>query len=225
LGPFTEKFMPSTTGEEKLYPFTVSNLSLGSSGPLPWCSQAHLPTSAPFRAQPPGRHPAGYPAAVRLEQRHPRPGFPLPFGAPASACWASPPAGGVPPLLRSAYRVSTTARTPTGFPRFAHARHDRGGCPLYPEASGVPTTDPHYPVAACRLFQRPGPITLVSIPSSRARNNEASTGIHLRSPVRSSPRPLLPRTETGALRLLPWASHPHGQDPQTHARAGIDLEH
>jgi hypothetical protein len=111
------------------------------------------------------------------------------------------------------------------FPRFAHTRHDRGGRPLYPETSGVPTTDSHCPVAACRLYQRPGPITLVLIPSSRARNNEASTGIHLRSPVRSSPRPLLPRTETEALRLLPWASHPHEQDPQTHARAGIDLEH
>jgi hypothetical protein len=80
LGPFTAKSRPATAGVEKLYPFTVSNLSLSSSGSLPWCSKAHLPTSAPFRARPPGRHPAGYPAAVRLEQRHSHPGFPLPFG-------------------------------------------------------------------------------------------------------------------------------------------------
>jgi hypothetical protein len=202
----------------------VSNLSLSSSGPLPWCSQAHLPTSAPFRARPPGSASGRLPQDHRLEQRHPRPGFPSPFGRrhplvghpiPPRDC--APLAIGLP--------GPRAARTPTGFPRFAHTRHDRGGRSLYPEASGVPTTDSHCPVAACRLFQRPGPITLVLIPSSRARNNEASTGIHLRSPVRSSPRPLLPRTETEALRLLPWASHPHEQDPQTHARAGIDLEH
>jgi hypothetical protein len=130
---------------------------------------------------------------------------------------------GIAPLSRSAYRAVTT-RTPAGFPRFAHTRHGRGGCPLYPETSGVPTTDSHCPVAACRLFPRPGPITPVLIPSPRARNNEASTGIHSRSPLRSSPRPLLPRTERRPFGF-PWASHPHGQDPQTHARAGIDLEH
>ena len=131
---------------------------------------------------------------------------------------------GIPPLLRSAYRTDS-ARTPTGFPRSTHTRHGRGGCPLYPEASGVPATGPHCPVAACRPFQRPGPITQVFVPSSRVRNNEASSGVHSRSPVRPSPRPVAPPDGTGALRLLPWASHPNGQDPSTHARAGIDLEH
>src|SRR6476646_5550474 len=168
-------------GVEKLYPFTVSNLSLSSSGPLPWCSPAHLPTSAPFRARPSGRHPAGYPAATAWSsgipaagsrclstRRHPLVGHPV----PPRDC--APLTIGLP--------GPRPARTPTGFPRFAHTRHDRGGCPLYPETSGVPTTDSHYPVAACRLFQRPGPITPVLIPSPRARNNEASTGIHLRSP-------------------------------------------
>ena len=48
---------------------------------------------------------------------------------------------------------------------------DAAGRPLYPEASGVPTTGSHSPVAACRPFQRPGPITQVFVPSSRARNN------------------------------------------------------
>jgi hypothetical protein len=46
---------------------------------------------------------------------------------------------GIPPLSRSAYRT-TRARTPTGFPRSTHARHDRGGRSLNPEASGVHAT-------------------------------------------------------------------------------------
>ena len=114
---------------------------------------------------------------------------------------------GIAPLLRSAYRTDS-ARTPTGFPRSTHTRYGRGGCPLYPGASGVLTTGSHSPVAACRLCQRPGPITQVFVPSSRARNNEASSGVHSRSPVRPSPRPVAPPDGTGALRLLPWASHP-----------------
>jgi len=154
-------------------------------------------------------------------------GFPVVFRPPALACWASCSRRGLPPSSRSAYQVSAkaSARTPTGFPRSTHTRYGRGGRPLYPEASGVPTTGSHFPVAACRLFQRPGPITQVFIPSSRARNNEASSGVHSRSPVRPSPRPVAPPDGTGALRLLPWASHPNGQDPSTHARAGIDMEH
>jgi hypothetical protein len=194
-------------GVEKLYPFTVSNLSLSSSGPLPWCSPAHLPTSAPFRARPSGRHPAGYPAATAWSSGIPCRGFPLPFdrrhplvGHPVPPRDCAPLTIGLP--------GPRPARTPTGFPRFAHTRHDRGGCPLYPETSGVPTTDSHYPVAACRLFQRPGPITPVLIPSPRARNNEASPGIHLRSPVRSSPRPLLPRTERGPFGFFPGLHTP-----------------
>ena len=87
----------------------------------------------------------------------------------------------------------------------------RGWVPLYPETSGVPTTGSHCPVAACRPFQRPGPITHVFVPSSRVRNNEASSGVHSRSPARPSPRPVAPPDGRGALRLLPWASHPNGQ--------------
>jgi hypothetical protein len=53
---------------------------------------------------------------------------------------------------------------------------------------------------------------------------------HVQTPGISFTRPVFllpvaPPDGTEALRLFPWASHPHGQDPQTHARAGIDLEH
>jgi hypothetical protein len=105
------------------------------------------------------------------------------------------------------------AWTPTGFPRSAHARCDRGGRPLYPEARGVHATDDGSPVAACRLCQRPGPTTRALIPSSRAHDHEASTGVHLRSPVRSSPRPVAPPDGTGSLGLVPRASHPQQAGP------------
>jgi hypothetical protein len=169
----------------------VSNLSLSSSGTPPWCSPAHVSAlSGPTVRSASGQLPRSH----RLEQRHCRPGCPPPLGR------RHPLVGHpVPPrdsaLTRSAYRALEQPGPRQGFhvPR----RHDRGGCPPYPETSGVPTTDSHCPVAACRLFQRPGPTTLVFTPPPRARNNEASTGIHSRSPVRSSPRPLLPQTEQG----------------------------
>ena len=126
---------------------------------------------------------------------------------------------GIPPLSRSAYRAST-ARTPTGFPRSAHARHGRGGRPLHPEASGVHTTDVGSPVAACRLSQRPGPTTRIFVPSFRAHHHEASSGVHSRSPVRPSPRPVVPPDGTGALGLLPRASHPRQAGPAGARRGG-----
>jgi hypothetical protein len=94
-------------------------------------------------------------------------------------------------------------RTPTGLPRSACARHGRGGRPLYPETSGVRTTGLWPPIAACRLLQRPGPPTRFPIPSARASNNEASSRVHSRSPVRPSPRPVAPPDGTEALGLLP----------------------
>ena len=127
--------------------------------------------------------------------------------------------------LPGAPLTEATTGTPTGFPRSARARHDRGGCPLYPEARGVHTTGNGSPVAACRLSQRPGPITRVFIPSFRVFCDEASSGVYLRSPVRSSPRPVAPRTERG-----PWAcsssfAPPTGRTHRAHVEAGTDLEH
>jgi hypothetical protein len=129
LGPFTAKSPPATAGVEKLYPVTVSNLSLSSSGSLPWCSKAHLPTSAPFRARPPGRHPAGYPRTTAWSSGILAPGS-RHLSAAGIRLLGILSRRGIAPLLRSAYRVSTTARTPTGFPRSAHTRHDGVGVPF-----------------------------------------------------------------------------------------------
>jgi hypothetical protein len=101
-----------------------------------------------------------------------------------------------------------TARTPTGFPRSTHTRHDRVGRPLNPGTSGVHTTGENArpPLAASSSGQV---LTQVFDPSSWARRDEASSRVHSRSPVRSSPRPA-PPDGTGA----PWASSP-GFAPRT----------
>lgn len=159
-----------------------------------------MPTSAPFRA---GRQAAsgrftrnvhtGEQTSVsgsrRLSaHRHPLLGHPVP---PRSS---APLAIGLP---------DHDSPDPTGFPRSAHTRHDRGGRPLYPEASGVPTAGGSSPAAACRLSQRPGPIARVFLPSSRAVDDGASSGVHCRSPSGLPLARSLPWTERGPLGFFP----------------------
>jgi hypothetical protein len=142
------------------------------------------------------------------------PRVPLPFGHRHPLLGHPvPPVGFRPSCDRPTRPLGLRAWTPTGFPRSAHARHDRGGCPLYPEASGVHATGVGSPVAACRLCQRPGPTTRIFVPPLRAHHHEASTGVHSRSPVRSSPCPVVPPDGAGALGLVPRASHPQQAGP------------
>jgi hypothetical protein len=112
-------------------------------------------------------------------------------------------------------------RTLTGFPRSACASCDRGGRPLDPEASGVHTADENSPAAACRSSTA-RPCTPIFIPSPGALGNEASAGVHLRSPVRSSPR-LRSRMERVRFGFFPELRTP--QLPTAHVRAGTGLEH
>jgi hypothetical protein len=112
--------------------------------------------SARFRAQLPGLVSGQLSATAGGGAGLGCPGFLPPFGAPAFASWAScshrefrPPRG------RPTSPLS--GWTLTGFPRSAHPSRGRIRRPLYPGASGAPTTDSFSPVAACRLFQRPRP--------------------------------------------------------------------
>ena len=84
-------------------------------------------------------------------------------------------------------RQQLSGRTPTGFPRSTRTRYDRGGCPLYPGTAVLPRPTPN-PRPAPAASQRPVLHPAADIPSAGARRNEASTGVHSRSPVRSSPR-------------------------------------
>jgi len=205
-------------------PFTVmvSNLSLGSPAVRAWSSQAHLPTSAPFRARPFGRHPAGSsrrpPGAAAFSPR-----VPLPFGHRHPLLGHPVPPRDSAPLTIGL--PDHPARTPTGFPRSTHARHGRGGCPLNPEASGVHTTGVGSPVAACRLLQRPGPTTRCSSRHSGltiTRHHQGFTCVH---PSGLPLARLFPRTERGPLGFFLELRTPDRQDLRAHVEAGTDLEH
>ncbi len=113
-------------------------------------------------------------------------------------------------------------RTLTGFPRFPYSRHGRDGRPLYPEASGVHATDKKSPVAACRSSTA-RPYTPVPVPSPEAHNNEASTGIQFRSPVRPSPLPAPPGWNGTRFGFFPELRTP--QLLATHVKAGTGPEH
>ena len=108
------------------------------------------PRQRPFGPGHQGRYPASYPRAAAWRSRHHVARFPVAFRPPAFASWASCPAAG----FRSPHGRPTSSQPAPGPRRGFHVphitRHDRVGCPLYPEASGVHTTGPIPPVAACR---------------------------------------------------------------------------
>lgn len=108
------------------------------------------PTSAPFRV----RAAARIRPVIREGRRrtdHVFPGFLLPFGhrrwllGPSCARWEF--------RLPRGQRTGTRCRvrTPTGLPCSARARHDRGGCPLYPGTGGVPWPGLGPSASACRV--------------------------------------------------------------------------
>ena len=172
-------------------------------------SKAHLPTSAPFRAQPRGlvsgqlsRQPAEGPAMT--------PWFPVAFRPPAFASWASCSRRGVPLPSRSAYQA-TSAWTRRGF-HVPHIRVTTGlGALFTPRPSGAHTAGPIPPAAARPLYQGPGPITPVLHPISGAVYYEASSRVHSHSPVRPSPSPVVPGWIADLLGLLPGLRTPTGR--------------
>ena len=100
---------------------------------------------------------------------------------------------------------------PTGFPRSAHPRHDRIGCPLYPEAQRCshdrsdPSGRRSPPLPAARPYH-PGPH-----PISGAVRYEASSRVHSRSPARPSPRLVIPWMDQGPLGFFPGLRTPTGR--------------
>jgi hypothetical protein len=94
-------------------------------------SKAHLPTSAPFPGQPPGWYPASYPRAPGGGAGNAALGFLPPFGRRHSLLGHPVPPGDSALLTVG---LPGSAWTQAEFPRSAHPRHGRIGCPLYPEA-------------------------------------------------------------------------------------------
>ena len=174
------------------------------------------PTSAHFRAR--QLSVSGQLYGTAAEGTDCRPGFLLPFGCRRSLLGPSCPAKG--------FRLSRDRPTPHrkvwGPRRGFHVPHERDtggfGCPLYSGATVL--TQPTKPLRLPLPLLRGQPCTPVFLPSSRAPYNEASSGVHSRSPIHPSLR-LWPPDGTAALRLFPRLRTP--QLPVTHARAGTGI--
>jgi hypothetical protein len=131
---------------------------------------------------------------------------------------------GIAPLLRSAYRALQQPGPRRGF-HVPRIRDTTGvGVPLTPRPAVFPrpTLTARSPLAASSNGQALPPWSSSRRPGLEiTRHQQGFTCVH------PSGLPLArcsPGRNGGPSAFL-WASHPHGQDPQTHARAGIDLEH
>ena len=177
-------------------------MSFGAGADPVASSQAHLATSAPFRAGGRAPCPASY-AGRRAEGPASCPGFLLPFGCRRSLFGHPFPLGGWASLTVGS--PAPKGRAPTGFPRSARTSCGRGGCPLYPGDGGAHTdgASARPPPAAS---QPQSPCTPVQRPTTGASCYEASAEGSSCSPVRPSPR-LWPWVEQGPLGF-PRASHP-----------------
>ena len=146
---------------------------------------------------------------------------PVAFRPPASACWASCPAGGFPPLSRSAYRTPVTGPDPDGVSAFRACEMRPGWAPPIPRGqrcshnrrwvSGrrlppLPAARPYHPDLS---FRRSG-LTIT-------RHHQGFTC------VRPSGLPLarsLPRTERGPMGLFLELRTPSKQDLSGARRGG-----
>ena len=178
--------------------------------------------SAPFRA----RHP---PVSGRLSTTPPRRGNGTP--AVVSRCLSAAGLRFPAILSRLVFRPSYDRPTGSDAPdhdgvstfRTREMRPERApSLSRDRRCSRRPGAIPGPPPAAS---QRHGPLPR---PHDRhlsgAMPHETSVKGSRHSPARPSPH-LWPPDDSGALGLLPWAPHPHGQDPRTHARAGTGSEH
>ena len=129
-GPFTTQHRPRPTPLPiPSWRPTCPSVLVSLSAQSPQAHLAHVSTlSSPGNAR--------IRSVIRERQRRSRPCVPdflSPFDAPAFASWAILSPLGDPLPSRSAHRTTTRDRDPTGLPCSTRARHDRGGCPLYPE--------------------------------------------------------------------------------------------
>ncbi len=121
---------------------------------------------------------------------------------------------GAGPSSRSAYRAC--ARTRTGLPRSAPARHGRGGCPLYPGDSGaLPARCRARPSPAAS--QRPVPAPRCRIPPAGLRFTRHQRGF-TRFTRPACPSPVTHRMGRQVLGLSPVLRTP--PLPAAHDRPG-----
>src|SRR5262245_7895860 len=196
--------------------FVASNLPFGSSV----LANMHLtgspdPRQRPFGPGHPARYPASYPGQPAEGASH---------LVPVSCCLSATGIrlSGHPVPARDLglpygrLTGHTRARTRTGFPRSAPARHDRGGCPLYPGDGGAL-------LARCRArpapaaSQRPVPAPRTRIPPAGLRFTRHQRGF-TRFTRQACPSPVTHRMGRQALGLSPVLRTP--PLPAAHDRAG-----
>src|SRR5215470_7007971 len=149
-GPFT--ITASTVVSDSM----ASNLPFGSGGLGRMASKAHLPTSAPSRVRAAARYPAGYPG--RPAEGWPCcPGFPLPYGTPALASWASCSRQGLRPSLPPAYRHHLTAPDPGGVSTFRMRELRPGWAPPLPRGQRCSRSRRRFARLPLAVPPRPGP--------------------------------------------------------------------
>lgn len=198
-------------------------MSLGSKGPRPRRSKVHQSTSAPFRARSPGPASGRFPviAAWRGSRVVTSP---VAFRQPASASWTSCPAEGLRPSRDRPTRLQ--GRDPDGVSTFRAYEMRPGRTPPKPRDQ------------RCSHDRRG---RLRSSLAASSSGQVLSPGIHSVSPGLSMTRHhrgftrvrpsglllarLLPLTDRGPLGFFPELRTFDGQDPRTHVRAEIDLEH
>ena len=179
---------PFTTGRRRhreRLPVIVSNLPFGSGASTIVVKGSPGPRQRPFGPGHQARYPASYPGRP-AEEPATSSRFPAAFRPPAFASWAScsRPGLGLPHgrlTGRQHWRPD-----PDGVSTF-HTRETRPGWvpPLPRDGGALPAGRTSRPAPAAS--QRPVPAPRHCIPSTGARRNETSTGVHSRSPVRSSP--------------------------------------
>jgi hypothetical protein len=198
----------------------VPNLPFGSVGCCVSLHRLTWPRQHPCGPGHQGRYPAGYPRPRPGGRRH---------AAVVSRCLSAaglrfsaiPARQGLPPLLRSAYRPPK-APDPDGVSVFRT-------CEIRPEWAPSLPRDRRCSREPPEVLARRPPPSCGTGPALRHCRHLSGAAVHEASPrvhaIRPPGLPLArgPRMTREPLRRLPWAPHPRGQDPRTHARAGTGL--
>jgi hypothetical protein len=131
-----------------------------------------------------------------------RPRFPAAFRPPALACWAIlRPLGNRAFLTVGLPEARFDHRTPTGLSRCTRMRTTGVDAPYTPRTA-VPTRPTPHPRPPPAASQRPVPLPRHRFPPTEAKHHDASSRVHFRSPVRSSPA-CDPRVERESLGFAP----------------------
>jgi hypothetical protein len=176
----------------------VSNFPFGSGVSAVRLPQAHLLTSAHFRARAPGPVSDRLSDTTAREEQSFAPVFPLPFGCRRSLLEHPIPAGGTGPSLRLGYRTQIHGRTPTVVTTLRTIETRPGWVPPLPRDGGVHAADRGATAATCR-FPAASPTPQHHIPSPGlpvTRSQQRFSVIH---PSGQFPLPVAP-----GWRGCPW---------------------